>query len=225
MSGALERTGAVRRRLWYALCYILLAPTLLLYGLHVLGFETVGKGLCLMPGLAGMWLRRAWYKATLAHCGENLYVDFLAAIRTPKTCIGSDVYIGHSCWIGWADIGDDVMLGGHIVVLSGAAQHSFERTDIPMRQQEGSVSQVRIGRDVWVGNGAIIAADVAEGCVIGAGSVVIRTFPAFSVIAGVPARLVRSRLEPDASGQSPAPSHSEASGNPMGLMGEGATPT
>ncbi len=190
-----EGAGPVRRKLWYALCYILLAPAMILYWLHLLSFETIGKALCLMPGLAGMWLRRAWYKATLARCGENLYVDFLAAIRTPRTCVGNDVYIGHSCWIGWADIGDDVMLGGHIVVLSGAAQHSFERTDIPMRLQEGRASQVKIGRDAWVGNGAIISADVAEGCVVGAGSVVTRTFPAFSVIAGVPARLVRSRLD------------------------------
>jgi len=202
MSGFHGRSGSVRKKLWYALCYVLLAPALLLHELHLLGFETMGKALCLIPGLAGMWLRRAWYKATLARCGENLYVDFLAAIRTPKTCIGNDVYIGHSCWIGWADIGDDVMLGGHIVVLSGAAQHSFARTDAPMRLQEGCASQVKIGRDVWVGNGAIIAADVAEGCVVGAGSVVTRTFPSHSVIAGVPARLVRSRLEPDPSRES-----------------------
>ena len=39
------------------------------------------------------------------------------------------------------------------------------------------------------------------GCVVGAGSVVTKTFPAFSVIAGVPARLVRSRLEPEPSAQ------------------------
>ena len=190
-----SRPDGVRKRVLYAVCYVMLAPAFVLYRLRVVGFETVGKALSLIPGLGGMWVRRAWYKATLTRCGENLYVDFMAAIRTPKTSVGSNVFIGHSCWIGWADIGDDVMLGGHIVVLSGARQHEFERTDIPMRLQEGHPIQVRIGRDVWVGNGAIIAADVAEGSVVGAGSVVTRCHPPYSVIVGVPAHVVRSRME------------------------------
>ncbi len=173
--------------------HILLLPVHILYRMHLVGFETVSKLLSLAPGLGGMWIRRVWYKATLSRCGENLYMDFLAAIRTSKTSVGNDVYIGHSCWIGWADIGDDVLLGGHIVVLSGAGQHGFERTDVPMRLQEGRLVQVKIGRDVWVGNGAIITADVSEGSVVGAGSVVTRTFPPYSIIAGVPARLVRTR--------------------------------
>jgi len=198
MATTVSRPSPWRRALLFVVCYILLAPALLLHQVRLVSFETVGKTLSLIPGLGGMWLRRAWYKATLAHCGDNLYVDFLAAIRTPKTSVGSNVYVGHSCWLGWADVGDDVMLGGHIVVLSGAAQHCFERIDVPMRLQEGHAEQVRIGRDVWVGNGAIIAADVAEGTVVGAGSVVTRTFPAYSVIAGVPAHAVRSRL-PEAS--------------------------
>ena len=200
METPVTRPSRQRRSLLYALCYIILAPAFVLHWMRLVSFETVGKALCLIPGLGGMWLRRAWYKVTLLRCGENLYVDFLAAIRTRRTSVGNDVYIGHSCWIGWADIGDDVMLGGHIVVLSGAAQHSFERTDLPMRLQEGRAEQVRIGRDVWVGNGSIIAADVAEGTVVGAGSVVTRTFPAYTVIAGVPAHVVRSRLPEDDSG-------------------------
>lgn len=176
-------------------CHGLLLPTHILYRFHLVSFETVSKSLSLIPGLGGMWLRRAWYKATLAHCGQNLYVDFLGAIRTPKTSVGDNVYIGHSCWIGWTDIGDDAMLGGHIVVLSGAGQHGFERTDVPMRLQEGHPTQVKIGRDVWVGNGAIIAADVAEGCVVGAGSVVIRPTEPYTIVAGVPAHAIRNRGE------------------------------
>lgn len=201
----MSRPSRLRRALLFTVCYTILAPAFLLYWVRLLSFETVSKALCLIPGLGGMWLRRVWYKATLLRCGENLYVDFLAAIRTRKTSIGSDVYIGHSCWIGWADIGDEVMLGGHIVVLSGAAQHSFERTDLAMRLQEGHAEQVRIGRDVWVGNGAIIAADVAEGTVVGAGSVVTKTLPAYSIIAGVPAHVVRSRLSgSDSDGRAPS---------------------
>lgn len=192
---AVDRRRRWRRALLYMVCYTVLSPFLVAYWLHLVGFGTISKGLSLIPGLGGMWLRRAWYKATLSHCGENLYIDFLGAIRTPKTSIGNNVYIGHGCWVGWADIGDDVLLGGHIVVLSGARQHEFERTDIPMRLQEGHAIQVKIGRDVWVGAEAIIAADVSEGCVVGLGSVVTKTHPAYSVIVGVPARVVRSRIK------------------------------
>ncbi len=186
---------SLRNAIVMLMCQGVLLPIEILYRLRVMGFDTVSKALGLIPGLGGMWLRRAWYKATLLHCGENLYVDFLAAIRTPKTEVGHNVYIGNSCWIGWADIGDDVLLGGHIVVLSGARQHEFMRTDIPIRLQEGQPIQVRIGPDAWIGNGAIIAADVAKGCVVGAGSVVTQATEPYTVVAGVPARVIRRRDE------------------------------
>lgn len=175
--------------------YAVLAPAFAAYALRVVSFETVAKGLSLIPGLGGMWLRRLWYRHTLTACGEKLYVDFLAAIRTPKTRIGHHVYLGVACWVGWAEIGDDVMLGGHIVVLSGLAQHTFERLDVPMRAQAGQARCVRIGRDVWVGNGAIIGADVSDGTVVAAGSVVTKTFPPLGILAGVPARVVGNRRE------------------------------
>ena len=192
---AVDRRKHWRRVVLYSVCYVMLSPIFAARWLHLMSFETASKGLSLIPGLGGMWMRRVWYKATLSHCGENLYVDFLGAIRTPKTSIGNNVYIGHSCWIGWADIGDDVMLGGHIVVLSGARQHEFERTDVPIRLQEGHPVQVKIGRDVWVGNGSIIAADISEGNVVGLGSVVTKTHAPYSIIVGVPARVVRSRIK------------------------------
>jgi acetyltransferase-like isoleucine patch superfamily enzyme len=62
-----------------------------------------------------------------------------------------------------------------------------------MRQQPGELEQVTIGNDVWIGNGAIILTDVAPGTVVGAGAVVNRTFDPHSVLAGVPARVIRRR--------------------------------
>lgn len=193
---------SVGRWLATLVAYASLAPAFAAYALGVVRFETVARSLSLIPGLGGMWLRRLWYRHTLVACGVKLYVDFLAAIRTPKTRIGNHVYIGPSCWVGWADIGDDVMLGGHIVVLSGLDQHRFDRLDVPIRAQAGQPQCLRIDRDVWVGNGAIIGVDVREGTVIAAGSVVTKTFPPYSVIAGVPARLLRGRREAARTGAS-----------------------
>jgi virginiamycin A acetyltransferase len=133
-------------------------PVFILYAIYrakLCEFLTVSRLLALVPGRFGRWWRASWYQLTQAECGKRLYVDWMAAIRTPKTRAGDNVFIGTCCWIGWADIGNDVMLGGHISVLSGRHHHDFDRLDMPMSQQGGEPVQVKIGDDVWVGNGAI----------------------------------------------------------------------
>jgi acetyltransferase-like isoleucine patch superfamily enzyme len=96
-------------------------------------------------------------------------------------------------WINLATVGDNVMTGSHVTILSGRSQHGFDRTDQPMRRQHGQKVRLTIESDIWIGAGAIIMADVAGGTVIGAGTVVNRTFPPRSVVIGNPARLLRSR--------------------------------
>ena len=55
--------------------------------------------------------------------------------------------------------------------------------------------RVRIGNRCWIGAKAVILKDVelGDGCVVGAGAVVTKSFPAGSVIAGVPARAMASK--------------------------------
>lgn len=175
---------------------LLSAPVLLPVAAHrlkLLGFDTAGEMLAFIPGGLGRLWRRAWYRLTLDHCGRDLCVDWMAVIRTPRARVGDNVYIGVFCWIGWADIGDDVMLGGHVTVLSGSRHHSFDRTDVPMSRQGGHPACVRVGQDVWIGNRAVVMADVAEGSVVGAGSVVTKPHEPRTVLAGAPARPLRRR--------------------------------
>lgn len=59
---------------------------------------------------------------------------------------------------------------------------------------------VVIGDDVWIGHNALLTPgvkSVGRGAVIGAGSVVTRDVPPYAIVAGVPARLIRMRFEPD----------------------------
>jgi acetyltransferase-like isoleucine patch superfamily enzyme len=146
-----------------------------------------------IPGIAGVGVRRVWYRWTLARCGERLVVDFLSAIRTPETRIGNHCYIGRNNWIGLADLGDGLLSGNAVTIHSGAHQHGFARTDIPMRLQPGTLERVTIGEDVWIGSHVVVNADISRGTVVASGAVVTSVHPPFSIIAGVPARVLRSR--------------------------------
>ena len=156
-------------------------------------FTAPSQLLSLVPGFFGVLLRREWYSTTLRACGTNLTVDWLAVIRTRQSEVGNRCTFGVANWVGWVRIGDDVMTGSHVVFVSGARQHAFDDLGRPMREQHGEKRQLVVGSDVWIGAQAIIMADVSSGTVIGAGSVVTRTYGERFVIAGNPARSLRHR--------------------------------
>ena len=94
-------------------------------------------------------------------------------------------------------IGENVRIAAHTVIIP--ENHNVDRLDTPIRFQGRSSKGVTIGSDVWIGAGVKIldGAVIGDGCVIGANSVVIGEIPPFCVAVGVPAKVIRSRLEPD----------------------------
>jgi acetyltransferase-like isoleucine patch superfamily enzyme len=62
-----------------------------------------------------------------------------------------------------------------------------------VREQPGVWPRVTVGRDSWVGDRAVVMADVGRHCVVGAGSVVTKPLPDYAVAVGVPAKVVRYR--------------------------------
>lgn len=109
--------------------------------------------------------------------------------------IGSDVYIGGFCQIhamGSLAIGDGAVLSEH-VYLSDTA-HGLNPLKGPiMAQPIESKGPVTIGRNVFIGYGAAVLPGVTLGdhCIVGARSVVTRSFPAYTMVAGSPARRVK----------------------------------
>lgn len=192
----------VMRRAGLALAYVVAAvmlfPLLLWARLPLPEFSSFtapSQLLSLVPGYLGILLRRVWYRLTLRHCGSNLTVDWLAVIRTRESEIGDRCTLGVANWLGWVRLGNDVMMGSHVALISGARQHDFSDLSRPMRQQHGAKRRLVIDDDVWIGTQAVVMADVTAGTVVGAGSVVTRSYPPQAIIAGNPARLLRYRYE------------------------------
>ena len=147
----------------------------------------------LEPGVLGEFLRRAVYRLTLGRRGVEVSIGFATIIATAEVEIGEGVYIRPFCNIGHASIGDDTLLGFNVTSLGGTRQHGIARLDTPIRHQPGEYLRMNVGRDVWIGNGAIVADDVGDQAVVGAGAVVSKRLPTRSVAVGNPARAITER--------------------------------
>ena len=145
--------------------------------------------------LAKKW-RRFWAKRIVLSCGKNVNIERFAEF-TPELSIGTNSGIGiRSSVYGPVTIGNDVMMGQDVIIYT--TRLNDDRTDIPMNQQGmKEVKPVVIGNDVWIGGRVVIlpGVTIGDGCIIGAGAVVSRDIPPYSVAVGVPAKVVRNRLE------------------------------
>jgi acetyltransferase-like isoleucine patch superfamily enzyme len=92
-------------------------------------------------------------------------------------------------------IGNQVHIAPHVMMF--AASHKFADTDIPICKQGVEAAPITIEDDVWVAGNVVITAGVriGHGSVIGAGAVVTKDIPPWSVAVGVPARVIRTRKE------------------------------
>ena len=75
--------------------------------------------------------------------------------------------------------------------------HKVDRIDVPMNKQGATESKsITIGNDVWIGRRSMFMPGVSVGnhSIVAAGTVVTKSFPQNSVIGGVPARLIKTRV-------------------------------
>lgn len=107
--------------------------------------------------------------------------------------IGDYAHIGCS---GGVTIGNDVIAGPYVTFHS--QEHVTSDVDSLIRNQGTRESEIMIADNVWIGARATFLAGsrVGTGSVVAAGSVVRGEFPPYSVIGGVPARVLKNRREP-----------------------------
>jgi len=189
------------KKLIRLICAVSVLPAVLIYRLQasLVGPDRIFCGwsqlFSLLPGLTGIHLRHAFFRATIRECREDACISFGTIFSHPDVAIGKTVYIGNYCSIGNVTIEDDVLIASHVSIMNGCRQHGTERLDIPLREQPGHYEPVTIGCDSWIGERATVAASIGRHCIIGAGSLVLSPIPDYSVAVGVPARVIRDRRD------------------------------
>lgn len=131
--------------------------------------------------------------------GNNVHVQASVVIYSPnKICVfGNNVGIGHYCIVNCdVIIGNNVMLAAHSSLISRDA-HRFDIIGQTMFEgPRGDSEKLIIEDDVWIGHGATVLSGVtlAKGSVVAAGSVVTKDVPPYSIVMGVPAKVVKYRF-------------------------------
>jgi len=118
---------------------------------------------------------------------------------------GGSIKIGEDCTVnpysiiygyGGVVIGNGVLIAAHTVIVP--SNHIFSDIEKTIRQQGTSGVGIVIEDDVWIGAGVKVldGVTVAKGTVVAAGSVVTKSTEPYSVVAGVPAKKISTRLQP-----------------------------
>lgn len=131
---------------------------------------------------------------TLVMHGAVLHVYNFRDLPHAGIRIGKESLIGEYTVIrgqGGVTIGDRVYTSPLVQVV--AVNHVFDDPDRPFVEQGITAEGIVIEDDVWIGSGAIICdgVRVGEGAVVAAGAVVTKDVPSHTVVAGVPAQVVR----------------------------------
>lgn len=183
---------------------LLISPVWLCYRVQALflgaerAFPGASQWVSLFPGLLGVYLRNAFYRNVLPECGRDAWIGFGVLMTHPETRLGSLAYLGSYTSLGRVAIGRDVLIGSFVSIMNGNRQHGIERLDIPVREQPGEWPLITIGEDSWIGDHAVVMADVGQHCVVAAGAIVTKPVPDYAIVAGCPAEIIRYRNQTDA---------------------------
>ncbi|HEY8515482.1 MAG TPA: DapH/DapD/GlmU-related protein [Candidatus Binatia bacterium] len=165
--------------------------------------EWIGSLLRGIPSMLGFALRAWFYRLLFAHWGGFGFIcRNVNFIHSYGIRIGRNYHINTGCLFdgrGGLTIGDNVLIGPNVVIVS--SQHHWSDPSLPIIQQGHRSAPIVIGDDVWIGANSVVTPGVtiATGTVVGSGSVVTKSTEPYTIVAGVPARVIGRRERPPAS--------------------------
>src|SRR5262245_17773253 len=151
-----------------------------------------------LPGVPGFFLRRAFYRWTLEACAGDVTIGFGALFSRRSTRLANGVYVGPYAIVGAASIGENTLIGSRASLLSGGHQHHLLPSGEWSATDDRRTSRIEIGSNTWVGEAALLLADVGAGCMVAAGAVVSAPVPPGVMVGGNPARFVKRLIVPAA---------------------------
>ena len=177
-----------------------------------------------IPGRIGFRIRTFYYGLRLSKPIKKIRFESGLRIESPRNIeLGNGSYFGFNCKLyaselssikigfnasfnsnvmvnargkGRIFIGNNVLIGPNVVLRSN--NHSFESIDRPVIEQGMSEGEIIIHDDVWIGSNAVVLSncEIGKGAIIAAGAVVTSNVDSYSIVGGVPAKLLKNRLKP-----------------------------
>lgn len=148
-------------------------------------------------GIIFSWIRTSLLRGMGCVIGKQCEIEPLIDVGLrPNIQIGSYCQINKGAILRNVKMGNHVMVAPEVVFLDRF--HSYDKIDVPMVfQNVERFEQTVIEDDVWVGQRVIImpGIHIGEGAIVGAGAVVTKDVPAYAVVGGVPAKIIKSRLD------------------------------
>lgn len=150
------------------------------------------------PGAVGILLRNIAYIFFLKKKNGIVWVQpRVTIIQSNNFTVGRNCAINTGSYInakGGISFGDNVLVGANVTISSG--RHPIEGKNPPVFERPTEPLPIIVEDDVWIGANAVIMPGVTlkKGTVVGAGAIVTKNTEEYSVVAGVPARIIKYRM-------------------------------
>tara|TARA_A100001011_G_scaffold199502_1_gene207780 strand:- start:3994 stop:4566 length:573 start_codon:yes stop_codon:yes gene_type:complete len=171
-----------------------------------------------LPGKTGIFIRKLWFKyrwknpgyisiATFCDFFNPNEIEFKGSANIGKGSLfssnGGTIEIGNgfscntNCHInasngGEISMGENILIGPNVVIRT--ANHNFNDKEKPMNKQGHNFANIKVADNVWIGANSVIlgGVEIGEGCIIAAGAVVNKNVKPFTIVGGVPAKILKS---------------------------------